>query len=235
MKLDRIKWTQIERELIMAVAANDLHKVESMIYNLEDKRILEDVGWVHISFPLHYITLCYDIIWRYPEAWEDITERRAKIDMMLDFWKRYYNVTSFPKIEYNMHNDYYYDRTWETDTELLYADVSDYISAGYSAKDIELYCAVERFDFERVNRLLQEGANPNAHLKLTEEDDDALIALHGIGIEMSHLLCELDSMLKSGKIRRDEDIRLLLALTAHTDMYDLLKQYDINSPTIAQP
>lgn len=224
MKLDRIKWTQIERELIMAVAANDLHKVESMIYNLEDKRILEDVGWVHISFPLHYITLCYDIIWRYPEAWEDITELRAKIDMMLDFWKRYYNVTSFPKIEYNMHNDYYYDRTWETDAELLYADVSEYISAGYSMKDLKLYCAAKRFDFERVYQLLQEGANPNVHLKLTM-GDDALVAIHAIGMEESHLMCELDTMLEQGKICNEQDIRLLLALTAHAEMYDLLKRY----------
>ena len=219
-------WTAAERELIEAVAANDLHKVESMICNLEDKLILEDIGGVHIPFPLHYITLCYDIIWRHTEDWKDIAERRAKIDAMLDFWKRYYNVVSFPKIEYNMQDDYYYDRSGETDAELLYADVSEYISIGYSMKDLELYCAVKRFDFERVNQLLQEGANPNVHIKLPQ-DDEALIALHSIGIEESHLLCELDSMLESGKIHWEQNIRLLLALTAHAEMYDLLKRHSI--------
>lgn len=224
MKLNRIEWTPIERELIEAVAANDIHKVEDIIYTLEDKRILDDVGWVHIQFPLYYITLCYNIIWLHPDEWKDIAERRAKVDAMLDFWKRYYNIASFPKIDYDMNNDYYYDRSWETDAELLYADVSEYISAGYSMKDIELYCAAKRFDFERVDQLLQEGAKPNVHLKLTM-GDDALVAIHDIGMEESHLMYELDAMLERGKICNEQDIRLLLALTAHAEMYDLLKRY----------
>ena len=223
MKLDRIKWTSIECELIEAVAANDLNKVEDMIRNLEDKRILDDIGWVHIPFPLHYITLCYDTIWLHPDEWNGIDEWRAKIDAMLNFWKRYYNVASFSKIDYDMNNDYYYDRSWETDAELLYADVSEYISAGYSSKDVELYCAVQRFEFGNVNQLLQEGANPNVHLKLTM-DDDALIAIHDIGMEESNLMCELDAMLERGKICDEREIRLLLALTAHAEMYDLLKR-----------
>ena len=219
-------WTPEERELIQAVVANDVEEVKIRIEKLQDRRILDDIGWVHIPFPLHYITLCLDIIWGTPDQWGDVEHdvvlRRSQIDAMLAFWREYYGVSSFQKIDYSLHKDYYYDRADETDADILWAEPAEFVAAGYDIKDVELYCAAVRFDFERVRQLLEDGAKPNVNL-LPPGEQEYRNTLYSISIEEAHLSTEIDIWGKHPF--KERDIRLLLALTAHSEMYDLLNKY----------
>lgn len=228
MEIEPRYWTPSEKELIKAVFVNDVARVKVMIDALQDRRILDDVGWVHIPFPLHYITLCLDTIWCKSDEWEDreyAMSKKEQIDAMIEFWREYYDVETFPQVDCCIHEDYYYDRSWETDADLLWSEPSEYVAAGNLAKDVDLYCAVCRFDFERTKQLLEDGANPDANLKLSADDDEPHNALHRIFIEMLHLQTEIDVC---DEFNWEElDVRLFVALTAHCEMYRLLNQYKV--------
>lgn len=218
-------WTTEEKELIQAVIANDVADVKAMISKLQDKHILEDIGWVHIPFPLHYITLCQDVILGNPNKWYDIQlalQRKEQIETMIAFWKAYYDVSDFPPIDYALHKDFYYDRQSETDSDILWAEPNDYVAAGFDIKDVELYCAAIRFDFNRVRQLLNDGATPNVNLALPNENEYHN-TLKDISIEESLLRTEVD--IYGEHPWTEKQVRLFVALTAHCEMYNLLNKY----------
>lgn len=218
-------WTTEEKELIQAVVANDVADVKAMISKLQDKHILEDIGWVHIPFPLHYITLCQDVILGNPNKWYDVQlalQRKEQIETMIAFWKAYYDVSDFPPIDYALHKDFYYDRQSETDLDILWAEPNDYVAAGFDIKDVELYCAAIRFDFNRVRQLLNDGATPNVNLALPNENEYHN-TLKDISIEESLLRTEVD--IYGEHPWTEKQVRLFVALTAHCEMYNLLNKY----------
>ena len=218
-------WTTEEKELIQAVVANNVANVKAMISKLQDKRILEDIGSVHIPFPLHYITLCQDVILGNPNEWYDVQlalQRKKQIETMIAFWKAYYNVSDFSPIDYALHKDYYYDRQSETDSDSLWADPNDFVAAGFDIKDVELYCAAIRFDFNRVRQLLNDGATPNVNLKLPNENEYHN-TLKDISIEESLLRTKVD--IYGEHPWTEKQVRLFVALTAHCEMYNLLNKY----------
>ena len=220
-------WTTEEKELIQAVVANDVADVKAMISKLQDKHILEDIGWVHIPFPLHYITLCQDVILGNPNNWYDVQlalQRKKQIETMIAFWKAYYDVSDFPPIDYALHKDFYYDRQSETDSDILWAEPNDYVAAGFDIKDVELYCAAIRFDFNRVQQLLNDGATPNVNLALPNENEYHN-TLKDISIEESLLRTEVD--IYGEHPWTEKQVRLFVALTAHCEMYNLLNKYYI--------
>lgn len=218
-------WTTEEKELIQAVIANDVADVKAMISKLQDKHILEDIGWVHIPFPLHYITLCQDVILGNPNKWYDVQlalQRKKQIETMIAFWKAYYDVSDFPPIDYALHKDFYYDHQSETDSDILWAEPNDYVAAGFDIKDVELYCAAIRFDFNRVRQLLNDGAMPNVNLALPNENEYHN-TLKDISIEESLLRTEVD--IYGEHPWTEKQVRLFVALTAHCEMYNLLNKY----------
>lgn len=66
-----------------------------MLAKIEDKSLLEDIGLLSDPFPLHYISLCNEVIWRYVDEWknkEEAARFRDKSRAMVEFWKEYYCV-----------------------------------------------------------------------------------------------------------------------------------------------
>lgn len=225
--------------LLKAVASNDIDTVRNLIQRAECKRILEDIALFSHPFPLHYITLCYEAIWRDPEEWRDKERaRRAKnaTSQMLEFWKEYYGVNTFDDVDYQIyHDDFYCADPDETDADILGAPKSRFVALGIREIDLDLYCAVERFCFIEVEELLRLGANPRAEIFDELNDDsaplDAWNAVDRIAGEEGYLCCETMDFVYQlfgkqtpwfmGEILFHD----LLGLAAHSKMHRLLTRY----------
>lgn len=228
-------------ELLNAVVLNNVEETKELLAKIEDKSLLEDIGLLSKPFPLHYISLCNEAIWRYVDEWrdkEEATRFRDKSRAMVEFWKEYYCVEDFAQINYCIYNEDFYC-AWddETDEDILWGPKDDYINAGCKMLDIDLFCAVCRFDFDNVKRLLDMGADPDVDLydKPVEqrgEIDDCWNAMDRIGGEESYICSELLWLLRDAEIdmgkRRWIDkgtVAHILGLAAHSEMYRLLDKY----------
>lgn len=228
-------------ELLYAVVLNNVEETKELLAKIDDKSLLEDIGLLSKPFPLHYISLCNEAIWRYVDEWknkEEATRFRDKSRAMVEFWKEYYRVEDFAQINYRIYNEDFYC-AWddETDEDILCAPKEDYIEVGCRALDLDLYCAVERFDFDEVERLLDMGANPDADLydKPVEqrgEIDDCWSAIERIGFEKSYICSELLWLLRDAEIDMEKrrwidkgTVAHILGRAAHSEMYRLLEKY----------
>jgi hypothetical protein len=168
MERDRIITTNYNEHsfaLLKAVASNDVDEVRTLIIQDECKAIIDDIALFSHPFPLHYITLCYEAIWRDADDWKDkewANAAKNSTNAMLEFWKEYYGVDSFPRIEYRTYSEDDFYCAWddETDEDLLFHPKSEFIAIGKRGIAPDLYCAVERFQFDKVEGLLRQGANP---------------------------------------------------------------------------
>lgn len=227
-------------ELLYAVVLNNVEETKELLAKIEDKSLLEDIGLLSEPFPMHYISLCNEAIWRNVDEWknkEEAARFRDKSRAMVEFWKEYYRVEDFAQINYRIYNEDFYC-AWdnETDEDILWAPKEDYINAGCRMLDIDLYCAVCRFDFNEVKSLLDMGADPDVDLydKPIEqrEIDDDWNAMDRIGGEELYICSELLWLLRDAEIdmkkRRWIDkgtVADILGLAAHSEMYRLLDKY----------
>lgn len=228
-----------QSELLYAVVLNNVEETKELLAKIEDKSLLEDIGLLSKPFPLHYISLCNEAIWRYVDEWKDkeeATRFRDKSRAMVEFWKEYYRVEDFEQIDYHIYNEDFYC-AWddETDEDILCASKEDYINAGCRMLDIDLYCAVCRFDFNEVKSLLDMGANPDAKLydkpKEQRKNLEEINVMERIGFERWFLCSEL-LWLKDAEmnVKKREwidkgTVAHILGLVAHSEMYRLLEKY----------
>lgn len=82
--------TSEKNRLIRAVLANDIVETKRVMAELEDKRIIDDLGWYNAPLPLYYLTIANQIIFgdvdEYINKEESIIEHE-KINTMVEFWK----------------------------------------------------------------------------------------------------------------------------------------------------
>lgn len=102
------------------------------------------------------------------------------------------------------------------------------IANGYREIDLDLYVAVNKFDFEEAERLLKLGADPDC--EFIEEDE--ISCLSRIGTECNYLSTQLQEIYierKQRKLNADNDIDLidLVGWAAHESMYSLLSKYKV--------
>lgn len=90
---------------------------------------------------------------------------------------------------------------------------------GIKEIDIDLRCNVEKFNFEEVERLLLDGANP--YVEIPDDDDNCF---DRIGGECSFFNNELFDAIIGNTYERDLDVEIpdLIGLAAHEKMYHLL-------------
>ncbi len=231
------------RALLYAVVLNDVEATKTLLATLEYKSLLEDIGLLSKPFPLHYISLCNEVIYRDADEWRvkdwAITQR-DKSCAMVEFWKEFYGVNEFEKIDYRTYyDDFYCVDPDDTDEDILWAPKSKFIEVGNREIDVDLYCAVCRFDFERTLHLLEMGANPNVNLYDKPESEleewekfDGWHALDRIGTEESYLATETFWILRDAEtdmIKRSwidgGTISKILGIAAHSEMYELLEKY----------
>jgi hypothetical protein len=216
-----------EQELLLAVITNDIDLVKKLLPLHESTGFIDDIGQKKLPFPLHYVTLCNKTRWRYPEEWSDTQmaiKINHKVNKMFNFWKEYMNIDTFPEIDYISFCEDAWNLRWDND--ICGEEATEYIKAGYTEKDIELYIAAKHFELNRVEKLLNEGVNPNIWLSLTNDDSNSINAINSTSVEMMHLIDELYNII-IGECKDCYWVRLhqLAALAANSEMYRLLSKY----------
>lgn len=202
---------------------------EGHFYN----RLLEDTGLLSKPFP----------IWRITQCWEDaigdrvdefIESTRAELAAFVARNKQVKEIfrtqlgVEFTPIDYHAYTDNFFSAyPDETDEDILDGETPETLAKyGTTQLDLDLYCAVERFDIPLVISLLQKGANPHARIMRDESEN----AFSRIGCESSYLCtCRLSyawqAAYEHNSIEEDE-ARDLIGWAAHETMYATLEKYN---------
>lgn len=202
---------------------------EGHFYN----RLLEDTGLLSKPFPIWRITQCWleaigDNVEDYIE--ETREELAAFIERNKQIWEIFrtqFNV-EFTPIDYQDYSDNFYAAyPDETDVDIVDGETPDTLTKyGTTQLDLDLYCAVERFDFPQVILLLQKGANPYARVSR----DGSMEAFSRIADECSYLCtCRLSYAWKAKYQHNsigEEEGHDLIGWAAHEAMYRTLEKYN---------
>lgn len=196
-------------------------------------RLLEDTGLLSKPFPIWRITQCWleaigDNIKDFAE--EDRVEISAFIERcnkIKEIFHTTFNV-EFTPIDYHAYSDNFYAAYPEdTDADIVDDETPETLAKyGTTQLDLDLYCAVERFDIPLVILLLQKGANPRAPIARDGSEN----AFSRIGAECSFLCtCRL-SHAWSAERKYDgvsvDDARDLMGWAAHETMFRTLEKYN---------
>lgn len=192
-----------------------------------DKALLNDIRALCEPFP----------IWRISQCWKVIASMTGWRDDIRDKVEAFYNRNEeiirifrdrlnvfFTPIDYQLyHEDFYCDGPEETVEDQLGVDSEqELLNADIRQLDIDLYCAGAKFDYDKVERLLKEGANPAAWLPDGFQLDDR------IGAECSFLDTQISHFLyseKSPAVLYRGYLNDLIGWAAHETMYDLIEKH----------
>ena len=225
METEARYWTSDENRLIRAVLANDIVQTKRLMAELEDRRIIDDLGWYNAPLPLFYLTIANQIIFGDVEEHSNKEEaiiEREKINAMVEFWKEYFCIDTLPNIDLTPYFiDYYvFDNNY-----YLSGEVSDYVAQGYRAIDVELYCAAQRLDYNCAKQLLEQGADPNVKIKYIDANE-YFNTFWSIGGELSWLEIEFQEFMEDDKrVCREIELGRVMTQAAHSEMYRLLEKY----------
>ena len=132
-------------------------------------------------------------------------------------------------------DDFYCAWDDETDDDLLFHSKCEFIALGKREIDLDLYCAVQRFQFDKVKELLEQGANPQAEIYdgLNDYDvpSDSWSAIDRIDEEVLYLCCETVDFLRQLFNKQaywflgEMLFHHILGLAAHLEMERLLEKY----------
>ena len=198
---------------------SDANNILSLCKNFED-----------LPYPLHFITICWDIIFGYVlEEWKEeykefVRKRKVENDKFIAFFRRLgLDMTKIPFPNY-WEEFYCYDPE-DTIEDCLDMTEDELKKKGFRDIDIELACCVNKFQFEKVEHLLELGADP---LKNWAEDDDE----HNTCVTRIYSEIQLIYSYFVGKILGKEelddferDLYGLFNLAAHEKMNHLLDKY----------
>ena len=204
-----------------------------------DKSIIEDIGILNVPFPLYYITMCYKkVMWTEfrQEVMPFVKQQQQNIDQLLNLWKNRFGVDIDAKIDYKKYEDYFYCLSDDdTDMDVFLDPIQLFLDNGCRQIDLDLFDAVDKFQFSRVKELLEKGADPDANLiPINCNDDDPFNCLDRIGGECSYLCtCQIFPLIKDTHGAwyitypiGDREIGDLVGWAAHEEMYNLLENYN---------
>lgn len=135
-------------------------------------QLVEDTGFFEdVAFPLHHITICWDILYSKYEEWKSERERKALFkkkcenDKIKDFFVRQCGL-NMTNIDFTPYNErYLYCEDYDEDVEdMLNESKESLVNRGFREKDIDLFFYASKLNFEETGRLLRGGANPKAQL-----------------------------------------------------------------------
>lgn len=225
----------VDQKFIQAVFNFEVETFKLMLktetfneYLLTDIKFSED-----IPCPIYWITQCWEIILEHPEEWleecrETVSANKCRNLEIKKIFEEHFGVEFKPIDFYNTDFPFYRDEREASFEEVCCDDYSrdDLIAKGYRAVDLDLYVAVNKFDYNEAERLLKLGANPAC--TLSDEYDNCL---ERIGNECSFLTVGLQGVVLNKEQRNplDDDamdLINLVGLAAHENMYSLLSRYD---------
>lgn len=239
-KVDGLLSVDCNELLIKATYLNDYNLVCKLIeLDVFDNKIIHDIDILIEPFPLYYITMCYKrVMWLdyREEIMPFIKKQRCEIDKLLKLWKEKFGVDVDNVIDYQKYKDYFFSAyDDDTDEDILDAPRDKFKDNGCRDIDMDLYVAVERFQFSKVKELLEMGANPDADLlSIDDKDKDYVEPCNCFGRIADECCYLATTLLRDFKISNedwymkysveDEDIMMLIGWAAHEDMYLLLEQ-----------
>lgn len=186
-----------------------------------------------LPYPLHFITICWDIILGYNDEWKEeykpILRKRKEEN---DKFKTFFETECGLEMSNIPFSDYWYSFFCSDPDE----DVEDCLShtveelhnLGLRGCDIELAMQVYKFHFDEVEKLLKQGADPL--MNMTDEEDEYDDCVTRIYQEVQFMYSEItDEVLGQRMILGEErDFNDLLNLAAHEKMDHLLDEYYSN-------
>lgn len=228
--------------LIKATYHNNFELVQRLINQEEfDKSIINDIGLLNKPFPLYYITMCYKkAMWGEfrDEIMPFIEEQRKNIDKLMVLWEDTFCIDPDSHIDYKMYEEYFYCISDEETDEGVFLDPrKKFTDNGCLNIDLDLFVAVDKFQFAKVKELLEKGANPNANLvsidDIGKDYVDPRNCIDRIGFECSYLCShKVFPIIKNAHgtwyvnyAMTDREIGNLIGWAAHEEMYNLLNQY----------
>lgn len=225
------------QELFVAFYFNDIDRI------LEIKNQKPDVFDKKSFFPInectHFdlmnLTVFNKIIW-FDNDWSAETiplvlKQRDKTTQVLDFWKQELKQDNICKnIEYNHYFEYFYCEDPEDNTPSIAEDILDSQREKFREIDIQLYDKVIRFDFRKVEVLLNLGANSGVDFDNGGNDTAFLRIYSGVSfLATSQVIPEFKHFEKHGYLQcfnTVEMFRYIIGLAAHQEMLNLLLKYD---------
>lgn len=240
--IDDMNITLSFNELLIKAAFHNYYElVKEMVEDKEfDSAILTDIGLLSVPFPLHYITMCFETAMK-DDSFRDETmpfvrEQRENINKLLELWKDKFNLDTVSPIDYKKYEEYFYCLADSEDFEDVFLyPIEKFKATGCRDIDLELYEAVDKFQFSKVEKLLKKGANPDADL-FAEGDDEPCNCIDRISSECSYLCtCQIFSIIEKphgnwyiNLALNDSEIGDLIGWAAHEKMYRLLSKYQRN-------
>ena len=224
----------INQKYINAVFNFDAEAFKTLLSTeLFDKSLLKDIKFSEgVPCPIYWMTQCWEIIFAHPEEWkkncrhiiEENKQRNLEIKLMFE---EKLGVVFKPIDFYN--TDFWFFRN---EREAAFDDVfwnntrEEMLDKGYREIDLDLYVAVNKFDFQEAERLLELGANPACEIT-----DEGSSCFDRIGTESSFLDTEMQGIFIKREQRNPiadnaRDLVDLVGWAAHESMYSLLSKYD---------
>ena len=238
--------TKLLFDAIRATLLSDLEALKSALDKLEDRSTIEDIRLFCKPTPLYHLSLYNQMVWdpafwgwegREGEGGDMIRWMKQRTAEVLAFWKEYLGVEEFDEPNYQHYAgvNYLAADNDESDEDILEGKRENFIAQGCREIDIDLYLATNRFEYDKVERLLQQGANPDAELHCEPEDEDGYYhfdwASHCIGSEECWLSDNLFPIFDDLYVGKDIEIDYfrhceeLLGLAAYIKMDKLFEKY----------
>lgn len=168
-------------QLLTSCLLSDLAGIKAGLKELPEDCVHQNTNLFSASTPLYYITLYNKMAWE-PSCWggskgngsELLTWMKRRTTEVEEFWKEYMRVEKLPEPNYQQYagDDFRASLDFEDETYILDGSRESYIAQGCRNVDLDLYIATTRFEYDKVEELLQQGANPNAELYCIEVDED---------------------------------------------------------------
>lgn len=230
---------KVSNQLLEACLFSDLEGIKDGLKEISDRSALDDVNLYSIPTPLYHLTLLNQMVFD-TEYWTDIDEDKQeavawmeeRTKCVIDFWREFYGVDELPQPKYEDYtiDDFFCAMLEDDDEDILDAPKDAFIQHGCREIDVDLYLATNRFQFNKAEALLKQGANPCAELKYNENQYDVDWAYHRIGAEVVFLALELLPLYKEAfdgqtPTLHGEEYRDLLGLAEHVKMEKLFEKY----------
>ncbi len=238
------KESELRHRILKATLLSDLEELKIALEALEERSFVEDVRLFGNPTPLYHFTRYNQMVWdtaywgregaeQCPEVVRWMEWRTAEVSA---FWRDYLGVDELPEPDYRKYasEDFRAAYDWEDEEDILNAPKAFFIAQGAREIDLDLYVASARFDYDRVEELLQQGADPQAELCYDEEDEEGFApsdwAYNKIGSEEGWLSDNLWGIFEEShagkKVEVDWiDFEQLLGLAAYIKMLKLFDRY----------
>lgn len=164
------------RKYINAVFNFDVETFKTLL-NTEsfDKSLLSDIKFADDApCPIYWITQCWEIIFEHPEDWNEnyrgiIAENKKRNLEIKQIFTDIYNV-DFKSIDFYNTNFWFFRDERDATYEDVFVEESrnELMTKGYRRIDIDLYVAVNKFDFAEVEKLLETERIQPAGFRMTQ-------------------------------------------------------------------